>query len=84
MKPQKEVKPAARAREDEPPVIGPWFTLKRVGKGWVALSCKTQGRAVIEEEVINPDQKPVPRAHAEGFLKVAIVRQLLARREGEL
>lgn len=53
----------SKAPHDELPVVTS-ISLTEVKGGWVVLLIKTQGREVIDTEVLNEGAKPQPFAHA--------------------
>lgn len=76
--PKKTTKAPVTPEIDELPVVES-VGMTRTAKGYVVFSVKSQGRAIVAEEILTDG--PQPRTHAENVLKVEIVKRFIVPRE---
>lgn len=70
--------PKATTEESDLPTLT-HLSMHKTGKGWVVLRIKTQGRKVLDEEVLS--EGAVPRHEAENVLKVEVVKTFIFPRD---
>ncbi len=51
------------------------ITLQRTAKGWVVIMLKSQGRTIIDEEILS--DKPMAREYACNTLRMEVARRFL-------
>lgn len=71
----------AREETEDLPTVS-WIGWTRTPKGYLVMSCKTQGRVVVDEEVLSGDA-PVSRMEAENRIRVEVTRRYLLPGQGD-
>lgn len=67
----------SKAPNDELPIVETTGLVEIKG-GWVAVLIKTQGQKVLETEILNEDDKPLPFQHACNTYKVDAAKRFIA------